>query len=100
MDSADISEISKAIDFSVKRLAGERAGYAIQDNPEGIVTRISELADNIATQVRVMDIYLNPDDKQAIEKWLDAEAYDHNWLLHGASELASEISGLLQVVLS
>ncbi|MGB2285124.1 MAG: FliH/SctL family protein, partial [Candidatus Puniceispirillaceae bacterium] len=89
MDSADISEISKAIDFAVKRLAGERAGYAIQDNPEGMVTRISELADNIATQVRVMDVYLNPDDKQAIEKWLDAEAYDHNWSLHGASELAS-----------
>ena len=89
MDSADISEISKAIDFAVKRLAGERAGYAIQDNPEGMATRISELADNIATQVRVMDVYLNPDDKQAIEKWLDAEAYDHNWSLHGASELAS-----------
>ena len=89
MDSADISEISKAIDFAVKRLAGERAGYAIQDNPEGMVARISELADNIATQVRVMDVYLNPDDKQAIEKWLDAEAYDHNWSLHGASELAS-----------
>ena len=89
MVSADISEISKAIDFAVKRLAGERAGYAIQDNPEGMVTRISELADNIATQVRVMDVYLNPDDKQAIEKWLDAEAYDHNWSLHGASELAS-----------
>ena len=89
MDSADISEINKAIDFAVKRLAGERAGYAIQDNPEGVVARISELADNIATQVRVMDVYLNPDDKQAIEKWLDAEAYDHNWSLHGASELAS-----------
>ena len=89
MDSADISEISKAIDFAVKRLAGERAGYAIQDNPEGMATRISELADNIATQVRVMDVYLNPDDKQAIEKWLDAEAYDHNWSLHGAPELAS-----------
>ena len=89
MDSADISEISKAIDFAVKRLAGERAGHAIQDNPEGMVARISELADNIATQVRVMDVYLNPDDKQAIEKWLDAEAYDHNWSLHGASELAS-----------
>jgi outer membrane biosynthesis protein TonB len=89
MDSADISEISKAIDFAVKRLAGERAGYAIQDNPEGMVARISELADNIATQVRVMDVYLNPDDKQTIEKWLDAEAYDHNWSLHGASELAS-----------
>lgn len=89
MVSADISEISKAIDFAVKRLAGERAGYAIQDNPEGMVARISELADNIATQVRVMDVYLNPDDKQAIEKWLDAEAYDHNWSLHGASELAS-----------
>jgi hypothetical protein len=89
MESADISDIEQAIDFAVRQLASERAGYAISENPEGMVKRISELADNIASQVRVMDVYLNPEDKQVIEKWLDSEADDHGWSLHGAPELAS-----------
>jgi len=95
MDSIDVSEIQQAIDYAVKRLAGERAGYAIAENPEGMIARISDLADNIASQARVMDVYLNPDDKHAIEKWLDAEAHDHDWSLHGAPEL---VSGDIRIV--
>ena len=95
MESVDVSEIQQAIEFAVKRLASERAGYAITDNPEGLVTRIASLADNISSQARIMDVYLNPEDKLAVEKWLDTDATDHEWSLHSAAE---QLSGDIRIV--
>ena len=47
------------------------------------------MADNVATQASVMDVYLNASDKQAIEKWMAGSALKTSWHIHADAEMRS-----------
>ncbi len=89
MDAVDSRALAEEMELALIRLAEERAGIAISQNPEGMVQKIRNMADNVASQAKVMDVYLNAEDKQAIEKWLNTAETEMKWRLHGAPEMHS-----------
>ena len=73
-DSEAYDTIHKAIEDKIIALASERAGYAIEDNPEPFVEKISRFVQSIGDANRQMTIRLNPNDLSLIQDNLA----DHN----------------------
>lgn len=73
-DSEAYDTIHKAIEDKIIALASERAGYAIEDNPEPFVEKISRFVQSIGEANRQMTIRLNPNDLSLIQDNLA----DHN----------------------
>ncbi len=73
-DSEAYDSIHKAIEDKIIALASERAGYAIEDNPEPFVEKISRFVQSIGDANRQMTIRLNPNDLSLIQDNLA----DHN----------------------
>ena len=46
-EAVDVSALAPAIEEAVLRLASERAGLAIQENPQGLVQRIEQLIEKV-----------------------------------------------------
>lgn len=73
-DSDAYDTIHKVIEDKIIALASERAGYAIEDNPEPFVEKISRFVQSIGEANRQMTIRLNPNDLSLIQDNLA----DHN----------------------
>lgn len=89
MDAIDSRALAEEMETALLRLAEERAQVAITENPEGLVQKIRQMADNVATQASVMDVHLNASDKQAIEKWMAGSALKTSWHIHADAEMRS-----------
>lgn len=66
-----LAHLNVAISEAVRRLAGQRAGRAIDDMPDSFVTRIEMLCDRIAQGMRQVTVVLHPDDLSAIRPHVD-----------------------------
>lgn len=88
MDAVDSRALAEEMEMALLRLAGERAGLAITENPAGMVHKIRQMADNIASTARVMDVYLQDEDKRAIETWLSDAEHNSEWRLHADSAMS------------
>ena len=88
MDAVDSRALAEEMEMALLRLAGERAGLAITENPAGMVHKIRQMADNIASTARVTDVYLHDEDKRAIETWLSEAEHNSEWRLHTDSAMS------------
>ena len=75
-EAVDISELAPVLEQAVLRLASERAGLAIRENPQGLVQRIEHLVEKVKSGAKAISVTLNPDDLKAIDTWrLTASAH-------------------------
>lgn len=70
------ASLGTGIEAAILRLASERAGMAIKENPVAFQRRIEALADRVAQGVRSVIVSLNPDDLAHIQSHLDGHKID------------------------
>lgn len=77
-----IRGLSAALQKAIPRLAAERAGMAIDANPEAFLARVELLAERVAQGVRDITVTLHPDDLLVLQKHLSDN--DHGFSVLGA----------------
>lgn len=70
------ASLSPGIEAAILRLAAERAGIAIAENPAAFARRVEKLADRVAQGVRQVRVSLNPDDLARITAHLEGHTMD------------------------
>lgn len=70
------ASLSPGIEAAILRLAAERAGIAIAENPAAFARRVEKLADRVAQGVRQVRVNLNPDDLTRIMAHLEGHTMD------------------------
>ena len=88
-DAVDISALAPALEQAVLKLASERAGLAIGENPEGLVQRIEALIEKVKSGANAITITLNPDDLTAVEAWQGTQNTHPNWNWRGDASFVS-----------
>ena len=88
-EAVDISALAPAIEQAVLRLASERAGLAIQENPQGLVQRIEQLIEKVKSSASAICVTLNPKDLKAVEAWRSAQNAYPNWVWRADTQLVS-----------
>ena len=79
-DAVDVSELAPVLEQAVLRLASERAGLAISENPQGLVQRIENLVEKVKSGAKAISVTLNPDDLKAIDSWRLAASAHPEWM--------------------
>ena len=79
-DAVDVSELAPELEQAVLRLASERAGLAISENPQGLVQRIENLVEKVKSGAKAISVTLNPDDLKAIDSWRPAASAHPEWM--------------------
>jgi len=79
-DAVDVSELAPVLEQAVLRLASERAGLAISENPQGLVQRIENLVEKVKSGAKAISVTLNPDDLKAIDSWRPAASAHPEWM--------------------
>jgi flagellar assembly protein FliH len=77
------------LEKAVLKLASERAGLAITENPEGVFQRIEALIEKVKSGANAITITLNPDDLTAVQAWRGAQNTHPNWDWRGDAGFAS-----------
>ena len=88
-EAVDVSALVPAIEQAVLRLASERAGLAIQENPQGLVQRIEQLIEKVKSSASTICVTLNPKDLKAVEAWRSAQNAYPNWVWRADTQLIS-----------
>ena len=88
-DAVDVSALAPALEQAVLKLASERAGLAIAENPEGVFQRIEALIEKVKSGANSITITLNPDDLTAVQAWRGAQNTHPNWVWCGDGDFAS-----------
>ena len=88
-DAVDVSALAPALEKAVLKLASERAGLAITENPEGVIQRIEALIEKVKSGANAITITLNPDDLTAVQAWRGAQNTHPNWDWRGDAGFAS-----------
>ena len=88
-DAVDVSALAPALEQAVLKLASERAGLAIAENPEGVVQRIEALIEKVKSGANAITITLSPDDLAAVQAWRGAQNTHPNWDWRGDADFAS-----------
>ena len=88
-DAVDVSALTPALEQAVLKLASERAGLAIAENPEGVFQRIEALIEKVKSGANSITITLNPDDLTAVQAWRGAQNTHPNWVWCGDGDFAS-----------
>ena len=88
-EAVDVSALAPAIEQAVLRLASERAGLAIQENPQGLVQRIEQLIEKVKSSATAICVTLNPEDLKAVEAWRSAQNAYPNWVWRADTQLVS-----------
>ena len=88
-EAVDISALAPEIEQAVLRLASERAGLAIQENPQGLVQRIEQLIEKVKSSASAICVTLNPEDLKAVEAWRSAQNAYPNWVWRADTQLVS-----------
>ena len=88
-DAVDISALAPALEQAVLKLASERAGLAIGENPEWLVQRIEALIEKVKSGANAITITLNPDDLTAVEAWQGTQNTHPNWNWRGDASFVS-----------
>ena len=88
-EAVDVSALAPAIEEAVLRLASERAGLAIQENPQGLVQRIEQLIEKVKSSASAICVTLNPKDLKAVEAWRSAQNAYPNWVWRADKQLVS-----------
>jgi|GEM_PF-972716 flagellar biosynthesis/type III secretory pathway protein FliH len=88
-EAVDVSALAPAIEQAVLRLASERAGLAIKDNPQGLVQRIEQLIEKVKSSASAICVTLNPEDLKAVEAWRSAQNAYPNWVWRADTQLVS-----------
>ena len=88
-DAVDVSALAPALEKAVLKLASERAGLAITENPEGVFQRIEALIEKVKSGANAITITLNPDDLTAVQAWRGAQNTHPNWDWRGDAGFAS-----------
>ena len=57
-EAVDVSELAPVLEQAVLRLASERAGMAIHENPQGLVQRIEHLVEKVKSGATVISVTL------------------------------------------
>jgi len=70
------NSLGAGIEAAILRLASERAGMAIAENPSAFLRRIESLADRVSQGVRQVRVSLNPDDLARINAHLGDQPID------------------------
>ena len=95
-EAVDVSELAPVLEQAVLRLASERAGMAIHENPQGLVQRIEHLVEKVKSGATVISVTLNPDDLKAVESWRPAASAHSAWTWRADT---SFVSGDIQLKL-
>ena len=88
-EAVDVSALAPAIEEAVLRLASERAGLTIQENPQGLVQRIEQLIEKVKSSASAICVTLNPKDLKAVEAWRSAQNAYPNWVWRADTQLVS-----------
>ena len=88
-DAVDVSALAPALEQAVLKLASERAGLAIAENPEGVFQRVEALIEKVKSGANAITITLNPDDLAAVQAWRGAQNTHPNWDWRGDADFAS-----------
>ena len=88
-DAVDVSALAPALEQAVLKLASERAGLAIGENPEGLVQRIEALIEKVKSGANAITITLNPYDLTAVEAWQGTQNTHPNWNWRGDASFVS-----------
>ena len=88
-EAVDVSALTPAIEEAVLRLASERAGLAIQENPQGLIQRIEQLIEKVKSSASAICVTLNPKDLKAVEAWRSAQNAYPNWVWRADKQLVS-----------
>ena len=88
-DAVDVSALAPALEQAVLKLASERAGLAIAENPEGVFQRVEALIEKVKSGANAITITLNPDDLAAVQAWRGAQNTHPNWDWRGDTDFAS-----------
>ena len=88
-EAVDVSALAPAIEEAVLRLASERAGLAIQENPKGLVQRIEQLIEKVKSSASAICVTLNPEDLKAVEAWRSEQNAYPNWVWRADTQLVS-----------
>ena len=88
-EAVDVSALVPAIEQAVLRLASERAGLAIQGNPQGLVQRIEQLIEKVKSSASAICVTLNPKDLKAVETWRSEQNAYPNWVWRADTQLIS-----------
>lgn len=88
-DAVDVSELAPVLEQAVLRLASERAGLAISENPQGLVQRIENLVEKVKSGAQAISVTLNPDDLKAVDRWRPAASAHPAWNWRSDASLAS-----------
>ena len=89
IEAVDVSALAPAIEQAVLRLASERAGLAIQENPQGLFQRIEQLIEKVKSSATAICVTLNPEDLKAVEAWRSAQNAYPNWVWRADTQLVS-----------
>lgn len=88
-DAVDVSELAPVLEQAVLRLASERAGLAINENPQGLVQRIENLVEKVKSGAQAISVTLNPEDLKAVDKWRPAASAHPAWIWRADASFAS-----------
>ena len=88
-EAVDVSELAPVLEQAVLRLASERAGLAIHENPQGLVQRIEYLLEKVKSGAGAISVTLNPDDLKAVDSWRPAESAYSGWTWRADVSFAS-----------
>ena len=88
-DAVDVSELAPVLEQAVLRLASERAGLAISENPQGLVQRIENLVEKVKSGAQAISVTLNPEDLKAVDKWRPAASAHPAWIWRADASFAS-----------
>ena len=88
-DAVDVSELAPVLEQAVLRLASERAGLAISENPQGLVQRIENLVEKVKSGAQAISVTLNPEDLKAVDRWRPAASAHPAWIWRADASFAS-----------
>ena len=88
-DAVDVSELAPVLEQAVLRLASERAGLAINENPQGLVQRIENLVEKVKSGAQAISVTLNPEDLKAVDRWRPAASAHPAWIWRADASFAS-----------
>jgi flagellar biosynthesis/type III secretory pathway protein FliH len=95
-EAVDVSELVPVLEQAVLRLASERAGLAIRENPQGLVQRIEHLVEKVKSGAKAISVTLHPDDLKAVNTWRPTVSAHSAWTWRAD---ASFVSGDIQLKL-
>ena len=70
-DNIDLTQLDQAMTGAIIHLASERAGMAIDENPQGFASRIETMVSRIRNRVDAPIIRLHPQDAEIIQSHLE-----------------------------